>query len=98
MQHTVILALATMLAIVAVVFVVMLWRAFARSAWRQRLLPAGGRRWVPGSSWPGEWAAAQRPHDPATTAPSPGTDDISGRALRATLYGAGTSTAAVLHH
>jgi hypothetical protein len=43
MQHTVILALASMLAVVAVVFVAMLWRAWGRSTWRQRLHSAGTR-------------------------------------------------------
>lgn len=48
MQHTVILALATMLACVTIVFVAMLWRAWGRSPWRQRLQAAGASGRPPG--------------------------------------------------
>lgn len=98
MQHTVILALATMLAVVAVVFVLMLWRAYGRSVWRLRLHAADACGWARASSWPGDLAAAQRSRAPAPPAPSSENDDVPGHALRATLYGAGTATAAILHH
>lgn len=98
MQHTVILVLATMLALVAVVFVFMLWRAYGRSVRRRRLHAADASGWAHASSWPGDRAAAQRANASAPPAPSSDNDDVPGHALRATLYGAGTATAAILHH
>jgi hypothetical protein len=97
MQHKVILVLATMLAIVAVVLVFLLWRAYRRSAWRQRWQAVGTMGWTRAPSRSSDPPAAPQAHPPAPVLPLSGKDESSGRTLRATLYGAGTATAATLH-
>ena len=97
MQHTVILALASMLAVVTVVFVAMLWRACARSRWWQRWQAAGAGVRARGPSQPGHPAAAPLEQPPASTQPFAGSDGSAGHPLRTTLYATGRANTAVLH-
>lgn len=96
MQHTVILALASMLAVVAVVLIFLLWRAYRRSAWRQRWRAVGTMGWTRDSSRSSDLPAAPPVHPPAPVLPLSGKDESSGRSLRVALYGAGTATEATL--
>lgn len=98
MQYTVILTLATMLAIVAAVFVFLLWRAYRRSALREWLQAAGRQGRVRPSSLPDSPAGAPPSHSPAAAALSSGDNDSPGHSLRAAASSAGIATAALLHH
>ncbi len=83
MQHTVIQALASMLAVVAVALAFLLWRAYRRSAWRQRWQAVMG--WTRDSSRSSDLPAAPPAQPPAPELPLSGKGGSSGRSLRATL-------------
>jgi hypothetical protein len=85
MQHTVILVLATMLAIVAVVLVFLLWRHYERSVWRRRWQGVGTMGWTRAASRPSVPPGSTPAHPPAPVLPSSGHDPSSGHTLRATL-------------